>query len=145
MAATGDLVTAVTTSWDTQNTFGTTTSTSYTATLTGGTACGLAFVAPASGKVLIHNVCDIKNSGAGYCSCAIELRTGGTIGSGTVVTSPGFDNNILQTGTAQVRCMVTEPVSGLTAGATYNVRQLYLVQSGTGTFSNKKLIVEGVI
>lgn len=125
---------------DTQNTSGTTTSTSYTATLTGGTACGKAFVAPPSGKVLIINNCYFFHSAASFAFCTIRLKTGASIGSGTDVIAA-----------ADAECLVTGGVSsqgrgrlvtGLTAGSSYNVQQMFRVDtSGTGTFVNKQLIV----
>lgn len=143
MALAGERAVAVTTLSDTQNTVGTTSSTSYTSTLTGGTACAVVFVAPPSGSVIIFNNADMVNSGTGYNSCAIEVKTGGVVGSGITVVSPGFDNNILNNpGNVQIRGSVSQLIPGLTAGTTYNVRQRYLVSSGTMTINNKHLIVQ---
>lgn len=140
MAFTGDKLVAVDSSSDTQDTSGTTTSTSYTATLTGGTACGFAFIAPPSGKVNIHHAAYFFNSGAGFTFVTIRVRTGGTVGSGSDVLA-----------VADNRCIATSGVSsqgrsyqlaGLTDGNTYNVQQLYKVDSGTGTILFKHLIAE---
>lgn len=127
---------------NTQNTAGTVTSGTYVATLTGGTTCGTTFIAPFSGKVLIHNTCESLNSGAGWTKCAIEVRTGGSIGSGTAVLTANDDDTNGTTGTNSVRCTVTKLITGLTPSATYNVRQLFKVQSGTGTFLRKQIVVE---
>lgn len=127
---------------DVQVAVGTTTSGTYTATLTGGTTCSKTFIAPFSGKVLIHNTVESLNSGAGWTKTAIEVRTGAVIGSGTAVLTANDDDTNGTTGTNSVRCTVTKLLTGLTPGATYNVRQLFKVQSGTGTYLRKEIIVE---
>lgn len=127
----------------TQNTSGTTTSTTYTATLTGGTACGIAFVAPSSGKVTILNACALVNSGASHTLCTVQVRTGSSIGSGSDVLAAADNNAVYINGTAEMRAGVAVPISGLTPGASYNVQQLFRVSGGTGTFVNKSLIVQG--
>src|ERR1044071_5530487 len=101
---------------DTQNTDGTTTSTTYTSTLTGGTACGFSFVAPPSGKVRIYNNCELNNSG-GFSLCTIRVRTGGTVGSGSDVVAAS-DNNTLFHNT-NIRLGISVLVTGLAAGSTY--------------------------
>jgi hypothetical protein len=131
-------------SGDTQNTSGTTTSTTYTATLTGGTACGIAFTAPASGKVEIFNNCALVNSGASHALCTIRVRTGATIGSGADVVAAADANAIYHVGTNELRFGNSYLLTGLTAGSSYNVQQLFRVTGGTGTFLNKSLIVQGV-
>lgn len=142
MALTGDKVTGLDTTWDTQDTSGTTTSTTYTATLTGGTACGVAFVAPFSGKVLIHNSIYCFNGAplSNFSFGSFRIRTGGTVGSGTdVLTAADTRAVVTNYVNSQTR---TQAVSGLTAGATYNVQQLFRVDGNTGTFLGKQLIVE---
>lgn len=126
---------------DTQNTIGTTTATTHSATLTGGTACGVAFTAPASGKINITNTCEAFNSGSGFANCSYEIRTGASIGSGTIVTAVSFDHATQNTGTSPVRASVTQPWTGLTPSLSYNVRQMFRVNSGTGTFLRKQLAV----
>ncbi len=128
---------------DTQDTSGTTTSTTYTATLTGGVACGVVFVAPTSGRVTVLNSSRIINNGANATYCGFSLRTGGTIGSGTVVMAEG-DNRAIgheQATNTLDRMTVSQLVTGLTPGATYNVQQLFRAVAGTGSFANKHLSV----
>lgn len=127
---------------DTQNTVGTTTSGTYTATLTGGTACGVVFVAPPSGKVTIFNNSGMLNSGISYCFCAIQIRTGGSIGSGTLVLTASDDESIYFLGSNDIRHSMSRLMTGLTAGSTYNVQQLFRVTGGTGTFNRKHLVVQ---
>ncbi|CAL9607709.1 hypothetical protein SUDANB95_05524 [Actinosynnema sp. ALI-1.44] len=122
-----------------QNTAGTTTSTTYTTTLTGGTACGVSFTAPASGVVIIHNNSEQFNAG-GLALATIQVRAGASIGSGTLVLTASDDEANFSSD--DNRTGVTRRLSGLTPWASYNVQQLYRVTAGTGTFSRKSLIVQ---
>lgn len=143
MSFTGQKVTAVNTLSDRQSATGTTTSLSFTATLTGGTACGRAFVAPESGAVLIHNTANGFNGG-GAQFCGYEVREGGVVGSGVLFQSAG-DDRALVFGSNSIAMTHTTHVQGLTPGVTYNVRQLFRVTAGTGTFAWKEIVVEGCI
>lgn len=129
---------------DVQNTAGTTTSTSYTSTLTTGTACGKAFVAPPSGKVFINNNLWITGAGTGYCT--IRVCSGAVVGSGSVFGSfSASDNNAcIMTSAASFGQFRRTLVTGLTAGASYNVQQWFKVISGTGTFEKKELSIDPV-
>ncbi|MFI7677866.1 hypothetical protein [Actinophytocola sp. NPDC049390] len=124
---------------------GSTTSTTYTATLTGGTACGVAFVAPASGTVLVHNSSFVDNSTSGRSYMTFRIRTGGTIGSGTDVVAAVDDNAVSVLGADDASFGRAVMVEGLTAGATYNCQQLFKASAGTtATFQWKKLVVQPV-
>lgn len=129
----------------TQNTSGSTTSTTYTATLTGGTACGTAFVAPPSGKVIVHNSGFIDNSSTGRSYMTFRIRTGGTVGSGTDVVAAVDDNAVTCLGTDDLTAGRAIHVTGLTPGTTYNCQQLFKASAGTtASFSWKHLIVAPV-
>jgi hypothetical protein len=133
---------------DTQNTLGTTIATAFTATLTGGTACGFAFTAPLSGVVMVYNNSVVDNSDAAQRSyCTFRLRTGGTVGSGTDVVAALDANAIYNLGTADNSYGRATRVPGLTAGATYNLQQLFRSANAaaTATFLNKHLAVLPVI
>lgn len=136
---------SLTTVDDRQNTAGTTTSVSYTATLTGGTACGIAFTAPPSGKVKIENNCWMFNSGNFHCLTTIHVRNGSTIGSGTDVLASSDDEALIMLGTDDERQGCSRLLSGLTPGNNYNVQQEFKVAGGTGTFRSKSLIVTKVL
>lgn len=136
---------SLTTVEDVENTTGTTTSVTYTSTLTGGTACGLAFVAPPSGKVLIHNNSRIFNSGSNLSLCSIHVRNGASIGSGTDFLAAADAHAISYFGANDDRRGGTELVTGLTPGNNYNVIQSFKVTGGTGSFGNKSLIVQKVL
>lgn len=127
-----------------QVTSGTTASATYTATLTGGTACSVAFVAPASGKVIITNTVQSSNSGANNSFCAPHVRNGAVIGSGTDVLASSDDEAHTNTGTNALRFSAERLLQGLTAGASYNVVQEFKASAGTATFTRKSLIVTPV-
>lgn len=136
--ATGVTVTAA------QAASGTTTSTTFTATLTGGTTCSTTFVAPPSGRVMVHNTANLSNSTTSGVLMGFEIRTGAVVGSGTVVVAADDDEANSGSGVASVgrRSTVTTPIlSGLTPGATYNIRQMFRVSAGTGTFLSKRITV----
>lgn len=142
MSFTGDKLVAMQTVSDVQNTSGTTGSASKTSTLTGGTACGVAFVAPPSGRVTIYHACGLDNSGANFSIAGIRVRTGAVIGSGSDVVADTDDSAVYKTGTGVDRRGASVPVTGLTEGASYNVQGRYSVGGGTGTFDRKVIIVQ---
>lgn len=116
--------------------FGTSTSTSFTPTLAaGGVVAGVAFVAPTSGKVTIVNGCYFWNSGANTTLVGFHVRTGAVVGSGTTVNGPTDNESNLSNGTNGFSLEKSYILSGLTAGATYNVQQEVRVSAGTGTFN----------
>jgi hypothetical protein len=123
-----------------QDTSGTTASGAFTEVLTGGTTCSTTFVAPASGKVDIYNTAQLGNSSSANLSiCAVEVKTGAVVGSGTTVLAAATTHGLYCGST--VRATVVTTVSGLTPGATYNVQQKFANTAGTGTFANKRLAV----
>lgn len=123
-----------------QVTAGTTTSTTYTTTLSAGAVCGVAFTAPASGSVLVHNTSETNNSAPPDLSlCSIRVRTGAVVGSGTDYLPVSDDEAVFSA--ADTRHGISRFISGLTPWASYNVQQLVRVTGGTGTFGRKQLIV----
>lgn len=125
---------------DTQNTLGSTTSTSFTPTLTGGTTCGLSFTTPTSGKVLIFNTCQVNAAAGAYAACSFEVRTGATIGSGTIVVGSTFDTAIEAKASTENRMTATQTLV-LTPLTVYNIQQHFVTQSGTSNFLRKHLVV----
>lgn len=126
-----------------EDTSGTTTSTTYTSTLTGGVACGVTFIAPTSGRVIVHNAALLDHSSAsGETYLGWILRTGSTVGSGTVVVSAADSRAILHVGTAAERHGADHLAGGLTPGATYNIIQAFRTSASTATYANKVLIVK---
>jgi hypothetical protein len=133
---------------DTQDTTGSYTGTTYGTTLSAGTVCGVVFVAPASGKVDVYNTALIENSGTGRSHCTVQIRAGGTIGSGTVFTAASDANSLaMQSGDAADDATLSKvtPITGLTPGATYNCQQLVRATTGNVITTWRRLIVRPVI
>lgn len=124
-----------------QSTAGTTTSTSFTATLTGGTACEAVFVAPTSGRVLVLNQSRCANSTTETATCGYALGTGSTPGTNQTVAASTL-RAARVTGTNAVMSGFADLVTGLTAGDTYWVRQMFATSGvSTSTFDIKSIIV----
>lgn len=119
----------------------TTTSATYTTTVSAANICGVAFTAPPSGKVLLLYLAYQVNSGVGYTLTTPEVRSGSTVGSGTVLLVAHDDRCIQNTGTSPQRLSGSYLLSGLTAASLYNVALNHLVQSGTGTFLRREVTV----
>jgi hypothetical protein len=133
---------------DTQDTTGQATSTTYVTSLSAGSVAGVVFVAPTSGAVIVHNTALVENSGTGRSHCTIQVRTGGSIGSGTVFLAAADANGIAsQSGDATDDMTLSKPVlvTGLTAGSTYNAQQLVRATSGNVITTWRRLIVVPVV
>lgn len=127
---------------DEQTTVGTTTSASYVETLTSGTPCSGVFTAPKSGKVLVVNTANLDNSGVQTTLMSFVIRSGSTIGSGTVFRAASDDDALRNVGTDDTQGTHAIEVTGLTPGAIYNIRQAYRGSGGTNaTYSRKRLAV----
>lgn len=120
---------------------------STTFIVTGGLFCAVAFVAPASGKVLIHHMAELYNNTAGaYTAISVQVATGSTFGAGTVVLAASYDNAVfIQNPTTGVRAGVSNLVTGLTPGADYNATLYHAVTAGTGTIVRRAVIVTPVV
>jgi len=115
----------------------------------GSTTVGVAFTAPPSGVVVIHLSAIVSqniNTQATFVS--IEVKTGGTIGSGTLVGSAANSDRGLTVGRAVNSGAVAilqagRPVlyTGLTPGNSYNVRVMHCVDGGSGTVFYREVIV----
>jgi hypothetical protein len=111
----------------------------------GSNTCGAAFVAPTSGRIAAHFYAYFESNGAQQAYVSVALREGGVIGSGSVVEAA-----------SDTRCLTSQTAnddrangmyryfSGLTAGATYNVRVEHRVDSGggTGDIFNRTVMVQ---
>lgn len=114
---------------DTEASTETFTSASYSS---GSNVCGQTFVAPPSGKVIIFWSARIQADVGGTnhrALCSVSVATGGSIGSGAVV-SPSSDTSALETTEVAATGLAPQTrmqggtwriVTGLTAGSTYNV------------------------
>lgn len=91
-------------------------------TVTPGAIVGTSFVAPPSGRVIIGWRTAIDNNTAtGRATIAPEIRTGSTVGSGTVVTAVSDNTAISHLGLDDDEFGSSDLFSGLTGGTTYNV------------------------
>lgn len=118
------------------------TSTSYAA---GANVCGIDFIAPTTGRVLVIWGAEIDNDTAGVVSAlSFELRTGSSVGSGSVVASYEAQDEwtLAHRGQNQYSAGVERPVEGLTPGSAYNVRTMHRVTGGTGSFIRREIIVQ---
>lgn len=120
----------------------TTTSTSFTTTLSPANICGISFVAPPSGKVLIICGAQCSNgSSPNIAQASFGIRQGDVVGSGTVFQASGDSTTV--TSIASVGASRGSPVTGLTPGTIYNVAMEHRAFSaGTATFLNREVIVQ---
>lgn len=124
------------------------TSTSYAP---GSPVVGFTFVAPPSGKVFITISGNVQQNNNGWhTALSYELKTGGTIGSGTSVQVGAFTRAVVagqgvtSGGPAYASASKRGLVTGLTAGNTYNVRAVHRVTGGSGELEFRSLTVEPV-
>lgn len=116
----------------------------------GGTTVGVAFVAPASGKVMVHyTAAMLQNINTFVTIVSFEMKTGGTVGSGTLVGAAANGDRALVCGravnsgaVAQLSAGNWALYTGLTPGATYNVRMLHVVDGGSGTITYRQISVQ---
>jgi hypothetical protein len=115
----------------------------------GSSVCGTTFVAPESGNVLVLWSARFQaNTSSINALVSVSVATGGTIGSGTVV-SPASDESALETtrglgATADTRMQAAmfRRVTGLTAGDTYNVVvQKKVLTAGNGSIFQRDVVV----
>lgn len=107
-----------------------------------GTQCGKAFTAPASGAVLINWATELKTgTAAAVAACTPEVRTGSTVGSGTVVYAASDSNPLAQnTNTNIATAAAITLVTGLTPGASYNARLMYRSNSSATLTAGRRTI-----
>lgn len=123
--------------------FGSTSSTSYTATLAGGSVVGVSFTAPIGGRVEVSTDMYMWNGGANACYCSFRICTGAVVGSGTQVLAPDDSFAAIMNGTNAATFSRTAVVTGLTSGSVYNVQQRVRVAAGTGNFNYCGITVNG--
>lgn len=115
----------------------------------GASPVGVAFTAPPSGQVVIHMsgiISQAINQQAVFLSC--EVKTGSTVGSGTLVGGAANSDRGITAGRAvnsgaPVLMQAGRPVyyTGLTPGASYNVRMMHCVDGGSGSVFLRELLV----
>lgn len=121
-------------------------STTYTL---GTPTVGVAFAAPTSGTVLITwgGRLNLNTATAEVLLLSAEVRTGSTVGSGTVIAASDDDwaVEIGKTGADRLGASRSRPITGLTAGTTYNVAVRHrnfvsVASAGTVLFRNVTVI-----
>lgn len=123
------------------------TSITVTTPANGTTVCGVAFVAPQSGTVLVAIHGDLDQT-SGSVVLGWRVRTGGTPGSGTIVDGPEAGDGV----NAEIGRIVAEAnrvsagnfaiVSGLTPADTYNAATFhYIFGGGSGTVFSRAIAV----
>lgn len=127
------------------------TSPTNTTPANGAPVVGVVFTAPPSGRVLVTFGCDLSITAANSCVQGVRIRTGITIGAGTLIDGgEGADGPNGQ----RARMVVTGirvsgggsfVVTGLTAGTQYNACFYQYVTSGTGTIAYSGLTVMAVL
>lgn len=109
----------------------------YTPTRTGSSnIAGYVFVAPNSQNIMVFWGAGISVTSQ-FGLMAFEIRTGGTLGSGTIVQAASDNIQCQGTATSETTSSNSKLVTGLSAGSTYNIRAMYRTQAGgvTGTYN----------
>lgn len=116
---------------------GTVAGATYTGTRTGSSnVAGYSFTAPNSGNIMVFWGAGISVTSQ-FALMAFEIRTGSTIGSGTLVQAASDNIQCQGTATAETTSSNSKLVTGLSAGSVYNIRAMYRTQAGgvTGTYN----------
>lgn len=104
--------------------------------------CGVTFVAPPSGRVLLSFKGQlVNNSAAQFTIIGFELRTGDVLGSGNVVLAGSDDNCLANQSTAQFQFGTSVLIESLTPGDSYNTQLGHRVTGGTGTILRRHISV----
>lgn len=97
------------------------------------TICGIDFVAPASGRVMLHYRSLLTCAGASFTFSAPQVAEGSTVGSGTVFLAASDDRAMFQPFGSTLSLAASTLVEGLTPFATYNA--VLMVRSSVGGVS----------
>ncbi|SCL31922.1 hypothetical protein GA0070616_4357 [Micromonospora nigra] len=115
-----------------------------------GTSFGTSFVAPASGAVLITwgGLVRISATGDETIFLGMQVRDGNVVGSGNPIVTASDAETVRyrkpttsSTSIGETQGDYHTRVTGLTAGAAYNVQLLHRVTAGTGTVSNRRVSI----
>lgn len=121
---------------------GTTESSSFDDVRSGAPVVGTSFVAPLSGKVVVHTACGISTpSGSVIGSCSVRIGTGATLGGGTEIEPAILDRALQNTG-SEVQAGRTDTFEDLDPGTTYNATMMFRTNTGTSTFSRCYISVD---
>jgi hypothetical protein len=125
------------------------TTTTVWPTYAAGPVVGVAFVAPPSGRVYIEiagNISSSQNGRKGVLS--YEVRTGSTVGSGSIVLAASDDravqnsNAVTSGGFSFIAASKRRMLTGLTPGASYNIRCMQAHVLGAVIMGHRYILVE---
>jgi len=128
--------------------------TTYAGTPDASTAGGRSFVAPASGCVVVTILFLCASGTANSAAMSFQVRTGGTVGSGTIVvpnSSPStadYNANAVWAygnpgGNQYLSSSWTTRVTGLTANTTYNIKLVhYNSDTVTRVVARRRIIIQ---
>lgn len=119
----------------------------------GAAPVGVAFTAPPSGVVIVHfSVYMTQNINTQVTIASFEMKTGVTVGSGTLVGAAANSDRAIVVGRAVNAGAVAMAQSGnwtlytgLTPGASYNVRMMHCVDGGSGTILYRQILVQPMV
>lgn len=123
-------------------------------TPTAGTAvCSAVFVAPPSGSVLVHLKAYFQSAINDKAAIVgIEVRTGATIGGGSVQTAASTFEGLVLSGTVtsgvplKMNSSTPRLITGLTPGNSYHVRVMHSTETGGNiTLFYRSIIVVPVV
>lgn len=104
--------------------------------------CGTSFVACFTGRATILYDATLDHSTTASTEVAPVVRTGGTVGAGSVVLAASSDNAVRNVGTDDRRYGAHYLLSGLTAGSTYNVRLEHRTSGASATVQRRSVTVK---
>lgn len=110
----------------------------------GSTVVGIDFIAPTSGRVMVHWSAQFEPNTANRVRVGTAVYEGGVIGSGTVVSAASDDDSLISPDVANQDTGIGRGrfVSGLTAGDTYNaVIEFKMDTAGNGDIFARKITV----
>ncbi|MFC9247743.1 hypothetical protein ACFT7S_28155 [Streptomyces sp. NPDC057136] len=117
--------------------------------VSGTPVVGVVFTAPTTGRVRVDWHARFQPASAVAAQVGFALRTGGTLGAGTVVQD-GLNENCLESpnvsgAASRVQAGMFFIVSGLTPGSTYNAVVCHrMVAAGTGNLFARSISVSPV-
>lgn len=119
-----------------------------TSPVAGSPVCGVSFTAPPSGIVYVTIAASIQTNNSGTVELITQVRSGGTIGTGTLVYDASATDgeprlNAFGVAAAGVSASARSCVVGLTPGDIYNAHTAHFVSSGgDGDIFRRHLMVE---
>lgn len=104
--------------------------------------CGVAFTAPTTGRVMVDWRAQFDHDTAGgFVSVSPVIRTGSTVGAGSVIVAADDSRALISAGTELAQMGTSRLVTGLTPGTVYNVRLEHLQSGGVGTLLRRAVAV----